>query len=244
MNDNQLVRYSWGDQTLALSPSLVRDQIAKNQNVTPQECFDFIALCKAQHLNPFIREAYLVKYGSNPATMIVGKDVFTKRAEADPDYDGMDAGVTVITPNGELVRRDGSMVLQGEALVGGWCRVHKKNRSHPYFEEVSLAEYMGKKKDGSPSGQWARMPGTMIRKVALVHALREAFPDRLQGLYDSSEMGIDQANLPSDVIEVEADVAPVPPEPPVEAAGDEPLEMPVTSQDEGEPEYVPDGGEF
>ena len=35
------------------------------------------------------------------------------------------------------------------------------------------------------------MPATMIRKVALVQALREAFPDRYQGLYDASEVGYD-----------------------------------------------------
>jgi hypothetical protein len=38
------------------------------------------------------------------------------------------------------------------------------------------------------------MPEVMIRKVALVNALREAFPGELGGLYDSSEMaqaGID-----------------------------------------------------
>ena len=31
----------------------------------------------------------------------------------------------------------------------------------------------------------------MIRKVALMQALREAFPDDLAGMYDSSEMGVD-----------------------------------------------------
>jgi hypothetical protein len=38
---------------------------------------------------------------------------------------------------------------------------------------------------------WAKIPATMIRKVALVQALREAFPSDLGGCYDSAEM--DQA---------------------------------------------------
>ena len=38
---------------------------------------------------------------------------------------------------------------------------------------------------------WAKMPATMIRKVALMQALREAFADDLAGMYDSSEMGVD-----------------------------------------------------
>jgi hypothetical protein len=38
---------------------------------------------------------------------------------------------------------------------------------------------------------WAKMPATMIRKVALVQSLREAFPSDLGGLYDSCERGVD-----------------------------------------------------
>ena len=32
-----------------------------------------LELCKAQQLNPFIRDAYLVKYGQQPAQIIVGR---------------------------------------------------------------------------------------------------------------------------------------------------------------------------
>ena len=45
-------------------------------DATEQEILYFLELCKAQKLNPFIRDAYLVKYGSQPAQIIVGKDVF------------------------------------------------------------------------------------------------------------------------------------------------------------------------
>ncbi|MFQ9071723.1 MAG: recombinase RecT [Faecalibacillus faecis] len=38
----------------------------------------FIALCSAQKLNPFIKEAHLIKYGSSPATMVASKDVYQK----------------------------------------------------------------------------------------------------------------------------------------------------------------------
>ena len=43
---------------------------------TQQEILMFLELCKAQKLNPFIRDAYLVKYGDQAANIIVGKDVF------------------------------------------------------------------------------------------------------------------------------------------------------------------------
>ena len=62
--------------------------VSGNGNVTDQEVLMFIELCKAQHLNPFIREAYLIKFGSSPANIVVGKDVFVKRAHRNPDYEG------------------------------------------------------------------------------------------------------------------------------------------------------------
>ena len=56
----------------------------------------FIELCKAQNLNPFIRNAYLrVKYGSAAAQIIVGKDVFIKRASENPNFNGMKAGIVI-----------------------------------------------------------------------------------------------------------------------------------------------------
>jgi hypothetical protein len=44
---------------------------------------------------------------------------------------------------------------------------------------------------------WKVMPGTMIRKVALVQSLREAFPDEFGGMYSPEEMPIDASTLPT-----------------------------------------------
>lgn len=173
---------------MAITADDVRFVICGNPKVTDQEMRLFAELCKAQRLNPYIHEAYLVKYGDNPATIVTGKEVFTKRAQRNPRFRGMEAGVTVMTAGGEMVRREGSMVLPGEAVVGGWAKVIVDGYDAPIYDEVSFDEYAGRRKDGTLNGQWASKPGTMIRKVALVHALREAFPEDLQGLYDSSEM--------------------------------------------------------
>lgn len=203
---NQITKYQTDTGEISLSKNAVRTLIATSDTVTDAEVLQFMALCKAHKLNPFIREAYLIKYGSNPATMVVGKDVFTKRAAKNPNFAGFEAGVTVLNKNGELERRDGSLVLAGEGLVGGWCSVHIHGNDVAQFDEVSFDEYAGRKKDGSLNGQWAKMPATMIRKVAIVHALREAFPTDFQGLYDSAEMAgagvVDE--LSSEPIDVEA----------------------------------------
>ena len=197
MTNNVLARYQLdnGDQ-ITLTAQTIRNQISTNPNVTEQEVLAFAALCKAQRLNPFTREAHLIKYGSNPATMVVGKDVFTKRAQANPKYRGMQAGLTLVTSDNRLVRREGSMALDGETIVGAWCKVYVEGYAEPMFDEVSFNEYAGRKRDGSLNQTWAGKPGTMIRKVAIVHALREAFPADFAGLYDSAEMGVEPAKLP------------------------------------------------
>ena len=174
--------------TLTITPDDVRMVISDNPRVTDKEVRLFLELCRSQRLNPFIREVFLVKYGDNPATIITGKEVFTKRAQRNPRFRGFEAGVTVITAAGELVRREGSFTIPGDMVVGGWAKVHVDGYDVPVCDEVSFDEYVGKKKDGSYSGMWASKPATMIRKVALVHALREAFPEDFQGLYDEAEM--------------------------------------------------------
>lgn len=181
-----------------------------NPAVTQREVKLFVELCKAQRLNPFIREAYLVKYGDKPASLVVGKDVYTKRAQANPRFKGMQAGIFV-TRDGKGKEREGSMVLPGETVVGGWCKVFVEGYDVPIYDSVAFEEYATRKRDGNLGGSWAKMPGTMIRKVAMVHALREAFPDEFQGLYDAAEMGVeaqdDQAEPP---VEVEAEVIELP----------------------------------
>jgi phage recombination protein Bet len=156
-----------------------------NGAVTEQETLMFIELCKAQKLNPFIREAYLIKFGTSPANIVVGKDVFVKRAYRNPNFEGMKAGIVTVDKEGNTHEREGSLKLPGETLIGGWCEVYTSDKKFPIKSVVSLEEY------SKSQSTWKTMPMVMIRKCAMVTALREAFPEDLQGLYDASEMGVD-----------------------------------------------------
>ena len=152
----------------------------------------FLNLCRFQHLNPFLREAYLIKFGNQPATIVTGKDAITKRAMRNPKFAGQQAGVVIYhDDSGELEYRNGSLLMAGEQLVGGWAKVYVKGYDVPIEAVVSYQEYVGTKNDGTVNGQWSKKPATMIRKVALVQALREAFPEDLGGLYASEEMNIE-----------------------------------------------------
>ena len=146
----------------------------------------FINLCRYAGLNPWLKEAYCIKYGNEPATMVIGKEAFMKRAESSPGYDGIDAGI-IVTTGDAITYRKGTLKLPGEEILGGYAEVYRKDRSHPYRIEVSFEEYAGRKNDGSLNRQWSKKPATMIRKVALVQALREAFPENFSGLYSEEE---------------------------------------------------------
>ena len=187
------VEYKCGDEMVKLSPSIIRNYLVNgNGEITDQEVAMFLNLCRFQHLNPFLREAYLIKFGNQPATIVTGKDAITKRAMRNPKYAGQQAGVVIFhEDSGELEYRNGSLVMDGEKLVGGWAKVYVKSYEVPIEVAVSYQEYVGTKKDGTVNSQWATKPATMIRKVALVQALREAFPEDLGGLYASEEMNID-----------------------------------------------------
>lgn len=191
------VSYEANGQKISLDPFTVKKYLVNgNGNVSDQEVRLFMEICKGQCLNPFLREAYLVKYGNAPATNIVGKDAFMKRAEANEDYNGNEAGVIVLNTKGEIEERPGSFYLKNkEELVGGWAKVYFKSGKTPTYETVSLDEYTTGK------SSWVSKPATMIRKVALVHALREAFPNNLSQLYTAEEVGVE--DLPTNKINLD-----------------------------------------
>lgn len=189
-----------------LTPETVRNYLVSGdkERVTIQEVAMFINLCKYSQLNPWLKEAYLIKYGNEPATMVTGKDAFEKRAEDHPAYDGDESGIIVIDANDELVYRKGGFWMPGEQIVGGYAEVWRKDKSHSTRIEVSFEEYAARKKDGSLNSQWAKKPATMIRKVALVQALREAFPKAFGGMYSAEEQGMDEATFSApDIIEMQ-----------------------------------------
>ena len=190
------ITFTANGENVKLSPSTVKQYLVSGGGaVTDQEVYMFMALCKFQHLNPFLREAYLVKYGSSPATILTGKDVFIKRANRNARFRGMKAGIIVQDKNsGEIVEREGTFYLPTEDIVGGWATIYVDGRdAAPSYASVAFAESAGRKSNGELNSQWATKPATMIRKVALVQALREAFPEDFAEMYAAEEMNVTAA---------------------------------------------------
>lgn len=215
-----VMEFKAGDENVKLSPKIVKSYLVSGDadRVTDQEVMMFMMLCKNQHLNPFLREAYLIKYGNQPATIVTGKSALEKRANRCVNFEGFEAGIVVVNINDELEYRAGTLLLPNETLVGGWADVFVKDFRKPVRSVVSLEEYIGRKNDGSVNRQWSGKPATMIRKVAKMQALREAFPEDFQGMYSAEEVdsGIsdDQITPPIDITP-RAEVIEPAPEPPL-----------------------------
>lgn len=183
-------------EEVKLTGNIVKNYLTRgNKAVSEQEIVLFMNLCKFQKLNPFLNEAYLVKFNDAPAQLITSKAAYMKKAESNPNYDGFKAGL-IIQRKEEIIEIEGGFTLKGDILLGAWAQVFRKDRKHPYTIKVGLDEY------DKGQSTWKSMPKTMIRKVAIVNALREAFPADTNGLYvEEEKIETDQINPEKEIKE-------------------------------------------
>lgn len=183
--------------------SLSRDEVRKFT-----KCFDanddevdyFVEVCWRRGLNIFAGDAFLVKYGGkNPAaSIIVSKEAFMKKAERNPQFDGMESGI-ILQVGDEVKEIDGTFYVgEKKNILGAWARVYRKDRSHPSVAKVAISEFRG------DNHFWNGKPAVMINKVAEMTALRKAFPNDLGALYGAEECGVDLGIDPENEVQVEA----------------------------------------
>ena len=175
---------------ITLSPETVKRYV--NAVASEQEIALFLNQCVMFGLNPFKREIYLIKYkATEPATFVVGYEVYLKRAERTDKWAGMESGTTDV---------DGKLAF-------AWVKVYRKDWDRPLYHEVFLDEYCQFKDEwvnGSRTGRktptrfWAEKPRTMLKKVAIAQAFRMAFPDEMAGMpYISEERIAEPDRLPA-----------------------------------------------
>ncbi|MGO5501158.1 phage recombination protein Bet [Paratractidigestivibacter faecalis] len=218
----QIVKYVANDGVeVRLTPQTVAAYVATgNAKADPADVVRFMATCRARGLNPLAGDCYMTVYqgaSGKSVSTVVSKDYFVRTATQDPAFDGMRAGIVVMGKDGQLSYREGCICgRKTERLVGGWAEVLVRGRSVPSRAEVSLEEY------DQHRSLWKTKPATMIRKVALVQALREAFPAKFGGVYDRDEMPVEMPEEPAAVSESAAAAA---------EATDEALESDVEPDD-------------
>lgn len=216
-NELMSVNYETALGNVQLDANTVKQYLVKgNGNVSDQEVFLFVKMCQAQRLNPFVTgEVYLIKFGQQPAQMVVGYDTYKRRADENPAHLYTESGIVVCRgQSGEIVQKTGACLYPSETLVGGWCRVHKLkgDREVVTFKEVGFKEY------DKGNAIWKEKPCTMIEKVAISQCLREAYPKDYEGLYTTEELAPSQYTV---VVEQNGEVI-----------GDLPEDDPVITQSE------------
>lgn len=149
-----------------VSEKLLLDYLSTlTEQLNDSQRMQFLAVSQAFNLNPFKREIYAVKYGSN-FNIIVGYETYLKRAEEFPQYDGYDIE---FGSNGKDISCK--------------CSVYRKDRSHAVVSTVWMSEY------NTGKSLWQSKPKVMLEKVAICTAFRRAFPSEYGGMpYTAEEL--------------------------------------------------------
>ena len=187
MNENQLAtttRLSYSKDQI----ELIKKQIAPD--ATPDELKLFLYQAQRTGLDALSRQIYCihrnVKQGNGwgkKMTIQTSIDGFRVIAERSGNYGGQSEP--------EFTEKDGTLLSCKVSVF----RFHNEVRYEAAVGVAYWAEYCQTTQDGKPMGLWAKMPHTMLSKVAEALALRKAYPQDLSGLYTGDEM--EQATVPA-----------------------------------------------
>jgi len=173
---------------IKLRVSIVKNLIAvktkTGKTCSDNEAIKFMMMCQARHLNPFEGDAFLIGYDGKDGptfSLITAHQAFLKRAELNPEFDGMKSGI-IIDRNGEVIDVEGDFFMSGDKILGGWATVFFKNRKQAMHKRIRLERFK------KPFGIWQEDAAGMICKCAEADALRSSFPTMLGGLYLKEEV--------------------------------------------------------
>ncbi len=165
-------------EVIYLDRDTVKNYLCDGKDISDSEFTMFFQLCKTYQVNPFLKEAYIIKYGSSPATIVLDYKVLQQVADENPQFKGMKTGILVVDKDGNEKERTGSYLLPNEKLIAGWCEVTRKDRECPTKVYAMFDEFKQfNKSSGDLNTNWKGKPVFMITKVAKAQALREAFPN-------------------------------------------------------------------
>jgi phage recombination protein Bet len=139
----------------------------------------FLARCARRNLDPF-EDVAAWKNEMGKITMQVRIDKLRSLARSSGQFKGIEVGLLT---HSETEEREGKKPLVHDVVHGAKATVWRGDVERPFTVEVLLKEFR------KPGRAWDQMPEVMVKKVAEAHALRQAFPEELAGLYISEELG-------------------------------------------------------
>lgn len=185
---------------------LLKNTVAKNQNLTNDEFLLMGYISQQSGLDPFLRQIYPIKFGDSKTdqktlVFITGIDGYRLIAERTNKYAGrdeylFDEGLTTF-----------QMLEKKRTLPRiATCTVYKMLQGVrcPTTSSIRWSEYYPKQQ--SKQWNWNRMPFLMSGKTAEALSLRSAFPNNYKGIYLDAEFDQSEARPSYNVAEDNVDV--------------------------------------
>lgn len=159
---------------------LIKRTVAKG--ATNDELSMFMYLANRYELDPFAKEIWFIKRGSDP-TIMTSRDGYLKIAQANPDYLGLISFAVCEGDHFEIDAANYSVThkfgTKRGNILGAWARCDRKGRS-PQICFVPYKEY------AATGPVWKQYPSAMIQKVAEVFVLKRQFG--ISGLVTREEL--------------------------------------------------------
>ncbi|MBU3936051.1 MAG: recombinase RecT [Proteobacteria bacterium] len=226
------------DSTIALSVAAAKAVLPTAADCSDQEVSYFLHYCAARHTNPFLQDAYLIKYDkTKPASIVTGYHYFMQAVKRDANYKGFE--LWYVDNEGKRIK-DGLETKQ--TVQAAICEVHVEGRL-PTKAVCRMQEF------NKAQAQWNMMPVQMLGKCAVGNAHRLADPG-LAGMYLPEEMAQEYVDVEAREIEDESATEAPQTESPAAEAGPSGAEAegaavtpPTPPPTAGEPTRQTDGGQ-
>lgn len=172
---NQQMAVTNGEQSAISQFSNTDIDIIKNsvaKGTSDAELKYFLAVAASTGLNPFQKEIWCYKSG-NDMLIFAGRDGFLSNAQKKPDFKGIRSAYVCATDKFKMnivsghIEHEFTQADRG-AIVGAYAIV-KRDGMDSFISWADFKEF------NKGYNAWKTNPGSMIKKVAEAHALKQAY---------------------------------------------------------------------